>query len=58
MKLSRFAERARSFHLYQMSSDQDFFYQHPNTVLLGFLGAVAGILLALISALSISVGAW
>jgi hypothetical protein len=37
-----------------MSSDEDYFYNHPNTVLLGFLGAVAIILLFLTSALWIA----
>jgi hypothetical protein len=43
-------KQARSFHVYQMSSDEDYFYHHPNTVLLGFLGAVAAILLMLMLA--------
>ena len=47
MKLSSFAKRPRLFHVYQMSSDEDFFYKHPNTVMLGFLGAVAVLLLLL-----------
>jgi hypothetical protein len=34
-----------------MSSDDDYFYVHPNSVLLGFLGAVVAILLLLLFAL-------
>ena len=51
MKMYRFDKRARSFHVYQMSSDEDFFYIHPNSVILGFLFATIGILLLLMSAL-------
>ena len=58
MTLSLLAERARSFHLYQLSSEEDWFYNHPNTVILGFLGAVASILLVLISVLCIGFGTW
>ena len=39
------AKPTRPFRVYQMSSNDDYFYYHPNTVLLGFLGAVAIILL-------------
>ena len=39
------AKQIRPFRVYQMSSNDDYFYYHPNTVLLGFLGAVAIILL-------------
>jgi hypothetical protein len=39
----------RSFRVYQMSSDKDYFYNHPNTVMLGFFGVVAVILLFLMS---------
>jgi hypothetical protein len=37
-------KKTRSFHVYQMSSDEDYFYIHPNSVMLGFLGAVAVVL--------------
>jgi hypothetical protein len=47
MKLSSFAKPPRLFHVYQMSTDEDYFYKHPNTVLLGFLGSVAVLLLLL-----------
>ena len=51
MKVFRFAKKTPSFHAYQMSSDDDYFYVHPNSVLLGFLGAVVAILLLLLFAL-------
>ncbi len=45
MKLFMLAKKTGSFHVYQMSSDEDYFYVHPNSVMLGFLGAVVAILL-------------
>ena len=51
MQSSLSAKQTHSFHVYQMSSDEDYFYNHPITVLLGFLGAVAIILLFLTFAL-------
>lgn len=50
MKLFRFAKKSHAFHVYQMSTDEDYFYIHPNSVLLGFFGAVAVILLFLLCA--------
>jgi|HubBroStandDraft_5_1064220.scaffolds.fasta_scaffold22975_4 hypothetical protein len=50
MKMYRFDKRARSFHVYQMSSDEDFFYIHPASVILGILGATAAILLLMMLA--------
>jgi hypothetical protein len=51
-------KRPRSFHLYQMSTLKDYFYNHPNTVLLGFLGTVAAILLLLTFAFWIGDRIW
>ena len=45
MKMYRFDKRAHSFHVYQMSSDEDFFYIHPASVILGILVATGTILL-------------
>jgi hypothetical protein len=42
-----FAKQLRLFHVYQMSSEEDYFYKHPNIVMLGFLGAVVALLLLL-----------
>jgi len=50
MKMYRFDKRARSFHIYQMSSDEDFFYIHPASVILGILGASAAVLLLIMLA--------
>jgi hypothetical protein len=47
MKLSSPYRQEHPFHIYQTSTDQDYFFNHPNTVLLGFLGAVATVLLLL-----------
>ena len=58
MKLFMLGKKMRSFHLYQMSSDEDYFYIHPNSVLLGFLGAVMAILLLLILASWIGYKIW
>jgi hypothetical protein len=44
MRSFAFGKKTRSFHIFHMSSNQDYFYRHPNSVLLGFLGAIAGIL--------------
>jgi hypothetical protein len=52
------AKRKRPFYIYQMSSDEDFFYHHPNSVLLGFLGAVAVVLLLLMLAFWIGYKIW
>jgi hypothetical protein len=54
MRLSPPKKQTHSFHVYQMSSDEDYFYNHPNTVLLGFLGTVAVLLLILTVALRIA----
>jgi len=51
-------KKTPSFHVYQMSSDEDYFYIHPNSVLLGFLGAVMVILLLLIFATWIGFKIW
>jgi hypothetical protein len=56
MKSSLHDEQESSTHVYQMSSDEDYFYEHPNTVLLGYLGVVAVLLLVLLFALWI--GSW
>ena len=45
MRLFMLGKKTRSFHVYQMSSDEDYFYIHPDSVLLAFLGAVIVILL-------------
>jgi len=50
MKMYRFDKRARSFHVYQMSSNEDFFYIHPASVILGILGASAAVLLLIMLA--------
>jgi hypothetical protein len=52
------AKQKRSLHVYQMSSNQDYFYKHPNTVLLGFFGVVAAILVVLVIALWIGYKIW
>jgi hypothetical protein len=52
------AKRPRSFHVYQMSPKDDYFYNHPNTVLLGFLGAVGAILLLLMLVFWIGYKIW
>jgi hypothetical protein len=51
MKSSSVAKQTRLSHIYQMSSEEDYFYKHPNTVMLGFLGAVAVLLLVVTLAL-------
>jgi hypothetical protein len=51
VKLFMFAKKTGSFHVYQMSSDEDYFYIHPDSVLLGFLGMVIAILIFLLIAL-------
>jgi hypothetical protein len=58
MKLFMFGKKTRSFHVYQMSSDEDYFYIHPNSVLLGFFGAVAVILMFLLFALWLGYKIW
>jgi hypothetical protein len=58
MKLLRLAKKTRSFHVYQMSTDDDYFYIHPNSVMLGFLGAVIVILLFLLFALWFGYRIW
>jgi hypothetical protein len=47
-----------SSHVYQMSEDSDYFYNHPNTVLFEYLGAIGIILLALLFALWIGSAIW
>ena len=49
-KSSPFTKRPRAFHVFQMSSNDDYFYKHPNAVMLGFFVAVAAILLFLMLA--------
>jgi len=45
-QIMKIASRPRHpFHVYAMSSEEDYFYRRPNSVLLGFLGAVAIVLL-------------
>jgi hypothetical protein len=51
MRVLMLAKKTGSFHLYQMSSDDDYFYVHPESVLLGFLGVVIAILIFLLIAL-------
>jgi hypothetical protein len=58
MKLFMLGKKTRSFHAYQMSSDEDYFYIHPNSVMLGFLLAVAVILSFLIVALWFGYKIW
>jgi hypothetical protein len=58
MKLFMLGKKTRSFHVYQMSSDEDYFYIHPNSVMLGFLVAVAVILSFLIVALRFGYKIW
>ena len=58
MKLFMLGKKTPSFHVYQMSSDEDYFYIHPNSVLLGFLGGVMAILLLLILAIWIGYKIW
>ena len=54
MRSTLFTQKRRPIHIFQMSSDQDYFYKHPITVMLGFLGAAA--ILLLIVALALWVG--
>lgn len=54
MKMYRFDKRAHSFHIYQMSSDEDFFYIHPNSLILGMLFATVCMLFLLILGLWIA----
>ena len=58
MKIASSTKRRRPFHIYQMSTLKDFFFNHPDTVLLGFLGTVAGILLLLLLGLWIADKIW
>jgi hypothetical protein len=58
MKLLMFNKKIRSFHVYQMSSNEDYFYIHPNSVMLGFLGAVAVVLSFVIFALWFGYKIW
>jgi len=44
--------------IYQMSDDNDYFYNHPNAVLFEYLGAIGIILLALLFALWIGSAIW
>jgi hypothetical protein len=46
------------FHVYAMSSEEDYFYRRPNSVLLGFLGAVAIMLLFVMCAFWIGYRIW
>jgi hypothetical protein len=41
-------KRTPTLNLYAMPGEDDYFLNHPNTVLLGFLGTVASILLVII----------
>jgi hypothetical protein len=47
-----------SFHVYAMSSKEDYFYRRPNSVLLGFLGAVTIVLLFVMCAFLIGYRIW
>jgi hypothetical protein len=58
MKLFMLGKKTRSFHVYQMCADEDYFYIHPNSVLLGFFGAVMAILLLLMFATWIGYKIW
>lgn len=58
MKLSSFTKKTLSFHVYLMSQNEDYFYKHPNFVLLGFLGAVSVVLLLVMFALWIGYNIW
>jgi len=58
MKLLMFSKKTRSFHMYQMSSDEDYFYIHPYSVILGMLGATTAILLFLVLAIWIAHEIW
>jgi hypothetical protein len=58
MKLFMLGKKMRSFHVCQMSSDEDYFYIHPNSVLLGFLGAVMVILLLVMFAVWLGYKLW
>jgi hypothetical protein len=58
MKLFMLGKKARSFHVYQMSSDDDYFYVHPNSVMLGFLLSVVVILIFLLFALRMGFKIW
>jgi hypothetical protein len=58
MKPPASAKPPHSFHVYQLSSKEDFFYNHPNSVLLTFFGAVAGILFFLMSVAWIATRIW
>ena len=58
MKLFRIAKKTGSFHVYQMSSDDDYFYIHPNSLILGILGATAAFLPFLIFTVRIGHRIW
>jgi hypothetical protein len=58
MKLFMLGKKTRSFHVYQMSSDDDYFYVHPNSVMLGFLLSVVVILIFLLFALRMGFKIW
>jgi hypothetical protein len=58
MKLFMLGKKTGSFHVYQMSSDEDYFYIHPNSVLLGFLGAAVVVLSFVIFALGFGYKIW
>jgi len=58
MKLFMLGKKKRSFHVYQMSSDDDYFYVHPNSVMLGFLLSVVVILIFLLFALRMGFKIW
>jgi len=42
--ITKQARLSRSLRVYQTSTDNDYFYNHTNTVMLGFFVAVAAIL--------------
>jgi hypothetical protein len=52
------AKQTPSFRIYQMSPDEDYFYHHPNSVLLGSLDTVVAILLLLMLAFWIGYKIW
>ena len=58
MKLFRIAKKTGSFHLYQMSSDDDYFYIHPYSLILGILGACGAMLPFLIFTVRVSHKIW
>jgi hypothetical protein len=58
MKLFMLGKKTRSFHVYKMSSDDDYFYVHPNSVMLGFLLSVVVILIFLLFALRMGFKIW